>query len=285
MGCRCVCCNKMKKIDLRNQWVVITGASSGLGREMARILARQEKANLIVAARRKKNLDQLKEEIEGSCSSRVEVIPVDLAQSKGVEALFNQSIGIGNVYALINNAGLTAYGRSDPKHLDTYEKIIQINFMAVMRLSLRFIEYFQKQGRGIIFNISSQSAFIPIPYQNIYSASKSALQSFSDGLREEYRSSGIVISSYAPGGIVTDMVTASGISENVSQNRFFMMNARQAAVKAVRAFKKGKALTIPSLAYKLNHLLTRLLPRKWMGYMAARIYKPKDHFEDRSRTE
>lgn len=265
----------MGKIDLKNQWVVVTGASSGLGREMALLLARKEKANLIIAARRKENLDRLKKEIEDSCGSRVEVVEVDLSRSNDVDMLYEKAIGIGNVYVLINNAGLTAYGRCDPGMLETYEKIIGVNFLAPMRLSLLFISHFQKTGRGVVFNISSQGAFIPVPYQNIYSASKSALQSFSEGLRAECRSSGIIISSFAPGGITTDMVICSGISDNVSPNRYLMMDPRRAAVKAVRALKRGKALEIPTLVYKLNHLLIRLLPRKWMVFAAERIYRPR----------
>ncbi|MCK4835691.1 MAG: SDR family NAD(P)-dependent oxidoreductase [Candidatus Aminicenantes bacterium] len=265
----------MRKIDFKDRWVVITGASSGLGREMALIMAKQEKAKLIIAARRKRNLEQLKKEIETSSGTRVEAVEVDLSISRNVEQLFEKATEIGNIYALINNAGLTAYGKSDKKDLNTYEKMLQVNFMAAMKLSLLFISHFQKHGEGIILNITSQSAFVPIPYQNIYSASKSALQSFSDGLREEYRYSGIVICSYAPGGIDTEMVSSSGIADNISPNPFFMMNPHKASIKAIRALKKGKALEIPSFIYKLNHLLTHFLPRRWMVYVAAKIYKPK----------
>lgn len=265
----------MKKLNFNNRWVLITGASSGLGREMALVLADREKANLIIAARRKHKLDLLKEQIERSKDVRVEVIQIDLSQPDGAERLFQQAIAIAPVYAVVNNAGITFYGKTEKKHIEFYEKIVRVNFLAAMKLNLLFIPYFREQGEGAVLNVTSQGAFIPMPYQNVYAASKSAYQFFCEALREECRNSGIVMCIYVPGGIYTEMYSESGIEKNVPRNNLVMMTAPTAAKKAIRAFKKKKPLNITGLFYKLNHLIIRFFPRKWVVYVTGKIYKPK----------
>ena len=265
----------MRKIRFTDRWVLVTGASSGLGREIALVLAEQEKANLIITARRKEKLEELKKEIERSGKSRVVVIQADLSNSDDVDMLVEKAMAVGNIYAVINNAGQTSYGRTCMAELARYEKIIQVNLIATMKLSLKFLAYFQENGEGAILNISSQGAFIPLPFQNIYSASQSAVQSFSEGLREENRGTGVVICTYAPGGIDTEMISTSGISQNVPESDFTIMNPHQAAVKAVRAFKSGKALGVPGFVNKIIYFFMRYFPRRLVIRIAGRIYRPK----------
>ena len=197
----------MSKLNFKNKWVIVTGASSGLGKEIAIYLAKYEKANLIIAARRVKKLERLKKEIEQDNDTKVEVVGVDLSQSDGVDFLFDKAIKIGHIYAIINNAGLTYYGKTEKAKIENYNQIVNLNFNAVMKLSLLFLDYFQHMGEGGLLNITSEAAFIPTPYQSVYSASKHASQSFTDALREENWKTGIVISSFSPGGIATEMIT------------------------------------------------------------------------------
>lgn len=265
----------MRKIRFAGRWVLVTGASGGLGREIALVLAEQEEANLIVASRRIEKLEQLKREIEGSTKSQVVVIQADLSQSEDVDMLFERSTSVGDVFALVNNAGLTFYGKTVINRWPDHEKIFRVNLLATMKLSLKFLAYFQEKGRGAILNISSQGAFVSIPFQSVYSATKSAVQTFSEGLREENRGSGVIICTYAPGGIDTEMLSTSGIKQNVPDSGIFTMTPRLAAVKAIRALKRGKALTIPGLVNKLIYCLVRHFPRRLVVRITGWIYRPK----------
>lgn len=253
---------------------MVTGASSGLGREMARYLATVEGAHLVVTARRQERLEALKEELEGSTDRRVEIVAADLSKEEGVESLYKRAVGIAPIYALINNAGMTAYGRTGIQDMATYEKIIRLDLLAVIRLSLLFLEYFREKGEGAILNVSSEAAFTPVPYQNVYSAAKHGIQSFTEALRAEYRGSGLAICTFVPGGIATEMIDKSGLSKKVDREGFYNMKADKAARLAVKAFKKGKAVGIPGFLNKLNHFLIGLLPRSWNIKMTEAFYRP-----------
>ncbi|MCP4150414.1 MAG: SDR family oxidoreductase [bacterium] len=266
----------MAKLNFVNRWVLITGASSGLGRELARCMALREGANLIITARRKGRLLALKEEVEGACGSRVEIIEADVGEPGSLELLFEKATGIAEIYALINNAGITFYGETDESNIDTFEKIIEVNFKAVMRLSLRFLAYFKQKGEGAILNVTSEAAFIPLPFQNVYSASKHAAQAFTEALHMENRNNGVVISSYAPGGIATEMQALSGLDQKMPAESSVNMSADKAARIAINSFKKKRFLLIPGFGNKLMALAARILPRKLMVRIAAQVYKPPE---------
>jgi len=266
----------MGKLNFKDRWVLLTGASSGLGRELALSLAKNENANLIISSRRKDKLDILKKEIENECKTRVEVFKTDLNHLNEIDDLFEKSIKIGPIFAIINNAGVTSYGKTDKHLLRTYEQIIDVNFKAVMKLSLMFLAYFQEKGEGGILNISSQGAYFPIPYQNVYGALKSALQNFTEALREENKKTGIFICSVALGGMSTEMFTGSGLDQIVKAENVFMMNPRIAAKKVIRFFKKGRGAVSPGFLNKLIHFFVRILPRKVIIKIANYIYKPSN---------
>jgi hypothetical protein len=267
----------MAKLNFENRWVLITGASSGLGREMARHLAAVEKANLIVTARRKERLEQLKKEIESTHPVRVEVLPADLNRDEDVDRLFKRATETAEVYALINNAGLTGYGKTNPADMDAYEKIMNVNFKALMKLSLRFLSYFIERGNGALLNITSLGAYIPIPYQNVYAASKHAARVFTEGLFREYhayRKKGVFICSFAPGGIRTELLHNSGLDQKYPADSPFNMKADVAARKAINAFKKKKYVSVPGAVNKLALFLAVHLPRHLVTWAAEFIYRP-----------
>jgi len=264
----------MAKLNFENKWVLITGASSGLGRATALYMAKKEKANLVVAARRVERLEQLKKEIESSGNTSVKIIPTDLNQPEEVENLFKQAIEMADIYALINNAGITFYGRAETAPLETSDRIIEVNLKALIHLTLRFLSWFKQKGEGAILNITSEAGLIPIPYQLVYSASKHAVQAFTLGLRMENRNKKIVISSFAPGGIATEMPTKSGLVKKLPLDNPMNMKAEKVAKLAVKAFKKKKFLCISGFINKLTVFLVRFFPRKWVTAVTELIYRP-----------
>jgi hypothetical protein len=264
----------MAKLNFKDKWILITGASSGLGREMARLLAKQEKAHLVITARRKERLEDLKKEIEASGNTRVEILQADLSNNDDVELVFKKAVEIADIYAVINNAGLSFYNISKESDMDVFEQIIRVNLLAPMRLCLKFISYFQKKGEGAILNITSATGFAIIPYQSAYSASKHGIQAFTEGLHMEYRGSGITICSFAPGGIVTEMITNIGLEKKIELNSPFNMKADVTARKAIKAFKKKKFVVVPGLLNKATVFVIRFLPRWLAAFLAEIIYRP-----------
>lgn len=264
----------MAKLNFKNKWVLITGASSGLGRAIALYMAKKENANLVVAARRTERLEQLKKEIQSSGDSKVKIITNDLSHPKGPEDLFKKTTEAVDIYAVINNAGITFYGKAEVAHMDRFEKIIDVNLKALMVLSLMFLSLFEKKGEGAILNITSGAGLIPTPFQLVYSACKHAAQAFTEGLYMENRKSKVVISSFAPGGIATEMLTKSGLDKKHGLNSPFNMKAERAAKLAIRAFKKKKFLAVPGFMNKLMLFLVRLFPRKLVAAASELAYRP-----------
>ncbi|HET6450986.1 MAG TPA: SDR family NAD(P)-dependent oxidoreductase, partial [Spirochaetia bacterium] len=166
----------MPPLDLCGKLVVVTGASSGLGREIARSLALDEGAHVIAAARRRDRLEELKEQVESRSPSRVHVLEVDLSAPDAGERLFTQATAMGPVGALVNCAGMTYYGRTLDAPADTGRRIVAVNQIAVMDATERFLRYFLERGSGGVLTVTSVYGMVPGPYQNIYAASKHAVQ-------------------------------------------------------------------------------------------------------------
>lgn len=255
---------------------MITGASSGLGLEMARRLARVEKACLILAARRRERLEALKTELEQENGVRAIVLETDVASGEQAERLFREATAAadGGIYALINNAGTTFYGAAASAQLQTFENICDVNFRAVMRLSLLFLDYFRERGGGAILNVTSEAAFIPLPYQAVYSATKHAAQAFTEALRTENAGSSVIICSFAPGGLATEMITRSGLDKKHGLDSPVHMKASVAARIAIHGFKRKKRVVVPGMMNKLTVVLFRLFPRCWSSRVAEMIYRP-----------
>lgn len=264
----------MAKLDFRNKWVLVTGASSGLGKEMALYLAKHEKANVIVAARRKDRLETLKQQIEKETDSQVKVLEADVSTTESTDKLFEDVVKMADIYGVINNAGITFYGPATTNDLEFFDKIVDVNLKAVIRLSLKFLEYFKEKGAGALMNVTSEAGFIPLPYQNVYSASKHAAQAFTQSLYMENLKSDITICSYAPGGIATEMLTTSGLDKKHSPDSSVNMRADVAARLGIRTFKKKKFVCVPGFINQLTVFLTRFVPRKWLGRISEIIYRP-----------
>ena len=265
----------MGKIDFKDKWVVVTGASSGLGEAIALELAKKESANLIITARRVERLKDLKDRIVNDYKREVIVIESDLSDPRSVENLFRTSIERENVFGIINNAGMTDFNPADIKDYEKYEKIIEVNLKSLMKLSLMFLDYFKEKDGGAILNITSMGAFFPLVYQSAYSASKHGAQVFTEILSKENINKNITISSFAPGGIATEMLSSSGLDKLRGAEDPFTWSAAKVAEKAIRSFKKKKLLSVPGFVYNFGLILKRILPRKTLLYFLEKSYRKK----------
>ncbi|MCX6564975.1 MAG: SDR family NAD(P)-dependent oxidoreductase [Candidatus Aminicenantes bacterium] len=265
----------MSRLSFENKLVVVTGAASGLGRELAKRMAVAEKAHLVVADCRADRLETLKAEIEAVCSSKVHVVSVDLGSGDGAKTLFEKATALGNVYALINNAGLSFFGKTLDRPFSAYRELIQVNCLTVLETTTAFLGYFLEKGEGAILNVTSLGGLVTLPYQNFYAATKHAVQTFSEGLSSEYRNRGVVICTFAPGGIATEMITKSGLDKHFGENNRVLMHPERAAELAVRGFKKKKLINVPGILSKLVIITQRIIPRKTVIRETDRIYAPK----------
>ena len=274
--------------------VLVTGASSGLGEAIARRLAVAESADVIVAARRTNRLEQLADEIRSECGSRVYPVTVDLAGSDGPEMLVSQvrEIEAGRrlaqdtgseqagrhprLFGIVNNAGITSYGafvQGDPERL---EKVIRVNLAAPIRLTRLLLPSLVDRGEGAILNVTSLGAYLPVPYQAVYSATKHGLQAFTESLSGELAGTGVRVCAFAPAGVATEMISGSGLGRKFSSSSRLLADADVMATRAVHLWKRGRLSGLGGPASRLGALIGRLLPPTVTTRGAARIYRPSD---------
>lgn len=263
-----------RKLDFAGKWVIVTGAARGLGREMTRQLVLREGAKVIAIDIREDLLETLVREMNEYLPGSVISCPADLSKGDEISRAFASIEKDYPIFALINNAGMTHYGPTESSHLDRYEKIIEINFLAAVKMSLLAMDHFKANGKGYILNITSLGGFVPLAYQNIYSASKHALQSFSQALSEETRGSGIGVSIYAPGGIKTDMVLESGLAEHFKSVSFGMLDSKTVARKAIDSMKNRKDIGTSGFMDNGFILFSKFLPGKFTRKLMSAMYKP-----------
>jgi hypothetical protein len=256
----------MGKLQFSGKWVLVTGASSGLGEEIARQLAQKHNANLILLARRKEKLEQLKAELEGPV--KVKIIAADLTNLDEVDRALDEILQTG-LYGAVLNAGVTYFGPHEDLEWSDFETMLQTNVISTMRMTNRLVNHFEKTGNeGGLLLISSMAAVIPIPYQAAYSGTKSFILSFATALRHELKNKQFSITVYTPGGIVSEMTRG----EKFNELRNWLMPVGQAAGEAVNAFIKRKHTYIPGFINKLGGFAIRFLPKRFILGRMSRVY-------------
>jgi short-subunit dehydrogenase len=236
----------------QNKTILITGASSGIGLEFANQL-NEFGAKLIITARNKDKLNELAENYQGAT-----VIPGDLSDKAFPSQLYNeiQSKGL-DVDILINNAGFGSIGKLLKSDLETYESMVQVNITALTQLSHLFITDMAAKGKGGIINVASVAAFQPVPYMNVYSATKAYVKSFSLALHEEYSKKGIVVTAVCPGYTKTNFQNAAKMSSDAVGIK---MLPEDVVRQSLIAHKNGKNLVINGVINKIMAHSNRFLP-------------------------
>lgn len=261
-------------VDLRDQWVLVVGASSGLGRSISRVLARDYRVNLVLAARREERLVDLANIVQSEYGVETAVCQIDLRRQADVERLIRESTSGRSLHGVILNAGVTYYGRHCEIENELSDTIITTNLVSTVTLTQYFVRYFQQQPHGgRLLLVSSLAGFLPLPYQALYGASKAFVTSFGQALREEIRGTNVSITILAPGGLATEMLDYSGLARRFNGNGVWVMSADRCAKLAVRAFVRRRPLAIPGLLNKLTYGLIRVVPRPLITRMAALLYR------------
>ena len=248
--------------------VLVTGASSGIGRELA-ILCAASGMNLVLVATKQQKLKALAKELTDRDGVAVEVIPADLADPETPQALFERVAQKDlRVDVLINNAGVGAFGPFVELDAAAQMAMIQLNVAALTHLTRLFLPPMLKRGAGRVLNVASTAAFQPGPLMAVYYATKSYVLSFSEAVAEELRGTGVTVTALCPGP------TASNFQERADMKRsglmrLGMMSSRQVAEEGFRAMMEGKAVHVTGLQNKVLAQSIRISPR----FLVRRIVK------------
>lgn len=193
------------------QTALITGASSGIGLEFAKIHA-QRGGNVVLVARSEDKLAQLAQELESQYNVKVWVIAQDLAQPNAAQTIFETTETQGiTVDILINNAGFGGHGRFFERDLVKEQQMIQVNITALTELSHFYLKGMVERRRGKILNVSSTASFLPGPLQAVYYATKAYVTSFSQAIAEEVAEFGVTVTALCPGAVATGFVQAGDL--------------------------------------------------------------------------
>lgn len=260
----------MQRMKLDSRWILLTGASSGLGREIAMVLARDHHANLVLVARREERLREVAQAVRDRFGTQADVVTADLSITSEVERVFRAATEAHPIYGGVLNAGVTHFGRWDEVSWETIERTVMLNVVGQTRLASLLLPYLEQRGEeGGLLLVASMAGLTPIAYQAIYSATKAYLINFGCSLWHEMRPRGLSVTTYAPGGIATEM-TAGNRFEGL---RSWLMPADACAREGVQAFIERRYLYVPGAINRIGSVITRMLPQRFVVGTVARQYK------------
>jgi len=250
-------------MKLDNCNALITGASAGIGREFARQLATRAQA-LVLVARREQRLNELRDELRNRNSKlNVHVRALDLSDKPQIDELVSWlDQNTIEIDFLINNAGLGDYGRFATSDPNRNEQMLQVNIVALTKLTRALLPQMISRKRGAILNVSSSAGFLPIPEFNVYAATKAYVNSFSESLRAELRGTGVTVTALCPGPVHTEFgdVAARDGDEPKSGPEFTYVAVEQVVRDTLDAIESDKPLILPGLVMKIGMFLVRITP-------------------------
>jgi short-subunit dehydrogenase len=254
---------------------LITGASSGIGVELARTFA-DNGHEVVLVARRLPQLTIVADSIRAAGSPTPHVLPVDLARADATDRIVRE-LAARNLEPsyLVNNAGYGLLGQAHALDRADQLAMIDLNCRSLTDLSLSFIDSLARH-RGGILNVASISGFIPGPGMSVYNASKAYVISFSEGLRRELKPKGVRVTALCPGPVPTGFQARAGIMD-VHYPRGFDRSAREVARQGYDGLMRGRRIVVPGAHNKLVPLLPRFLPR---SFIASMVYRRLRRWED-----
>jgi len=253
---------------------LITGASSGIGLELARLFA-ADGYRLVLVARNRGALRALGDELQARHNIEVRISPKDLAHPASPVELYQELQEAGIVLdVLVNNAGFGGIGPFLATDWNHEAEMMQVNIVALVHLTKLFLPQVRAR-EGRVLNVASVAAFLPGPYQSIYYASKAFVLSFSEALAEEMRGTGTTVTCLCPGPVETGFQARAGTSTAEVARSPLLVDVREVARVGYEGMKQGKRLVVPGWKNRAAIEGLRLAPRSTVTRMVSGMNRKK----------
>ena len=250
---------------------LITGASTGIGREMAHIAAR-EGYDVVLVARSASQLEQVGNELRQKFASKVTILPRDLTKPNTPRQIFDDINSAGTeLHVLVNNAGFGLVGRFWELGEQEQVDMVQLNVTALTDMCRLFLPKLTEQRRGRIMNVSSTAAFQPGPLMSVYYATKAYVLSFSEAIHNEAKDFGVTVTCLCPGPTKTEFDKRAGMSNTKLFSTGRVMSAQRVAEIGWAGMKRGKPLVIAGGLNRTMAFLTRFAPIDFTASMARKM--------------
>lgn len=254
---------------------LVTGASSGIGRELAKLLA-ADRHDLVLVARSAGTLEELGGELSSAHGVTVRALAYDLSDREAPGNLFREIEREGlSIDVLVNNAGFGVYGPFSRTDLGEELRMIQVNVSAVTELAKRSLRAMLQRRRGAILNVASTAAFQPGPLMAVYYATKAYVLSFSEALADELQGSGVTVTALCPGPTRTRFQEKAGLEKTRLFTSPLVFDAASVARAGYVGMRKGKRVVIPGWGNKVLVQAVRLTPRRMVTAIARRIQESR----------
>ncbi len=253
---------------------LITGASSGIGLDLAHLFA-SDGHNLVLVARNQERLDDLADELRSKHGIQARVLPEDLADLDAPDRIFN-TLNSENIEIdyLVNNAGFNSWGKLAETRADRELDMIKVNLLALYRLTKLYLPVMLKRNQGRILNVASTAGFVPGPYSAVYYASKAFVISMTEAIAEEIRDSNVTATVLCPGPTETEFFERADMMQTALK-KGNTMSSKKVAEIGYKAMMKGKSTKIAGFANWLLIFSTRFSPRRLMAKIAASLNSKK----------
>lgn len=255
---------------------LITGASTGIGRELAYIAA-ENGYDVALVARTAESLGTVAADVERKTSRKAHIFPIDLAVPNAARALIANIAQAGlTVDVLVNNAGFGLVGKFWDLPDDEQMQMIQLNIGALTQLTRLYLPDMIERRTGYILNVASTAAFVPGPLMAVYYATKAYVLSFSEALAEEVRGSGVTVTALCPGATVSGFQARAAMEASKLVKGKRLMDAATVAQAGYDGFRRGASVVIPGFQNRLLVQSVRFTPRRWVTRIVHRMQERVD---------
>lgn len=253
---------------------LITGASAGIGAEIAKQLAERGHGVTLVA-RRKDRIDSLATDLVHRYGIRAEAIACDLSDAGERERLAEAVAGLDlDVAILVNNAGFGAFGDFAESERERQIEMVRLNVEAIVDLTARYLPAMVSRGDGAVVNIASTASFQPLPGSATYAATKAFVLSHTEAIHEELRGTGVTIGAVCPGPVRTEFTEAAGAKHlEAAGPGIAWLEASDVARQAIEAAAKGKRVTVPGMLNQAGALAGRHTPRNVLMPVVRQVWR------------